>query len=313
MKFCELTENEFRTFSSEHPLTSYLQTPELAKSKSEDGWGYYYVGVKKNDKIVCAALLLEYSGRLFKSFSSPRGYLIDFRDKELLSFFTKELKKFAKSKKVSFINIEPKVLYKERDSEGKLVENGFDNSDIYKNLIDVGYKHNGFYLELDAGKQVRWAYVLNLKQKTEQEIFNGFKATTRNSIRKAEKYGVKVREVKYEELSEFKKLVDDSGTVKNFVCPPLSYYQKMYRIFKPLEQISFLIAELKMSDYIKCLEQEISDYLFKIENLKGNSDSKRKEYNIQINNLNKRIAEVKEKVEDINDENITEKSENNEK
>ena len=296
MKFCELTESEFRTFSSNHPLTSYLQTPELAKSKEEDGWKYYYVGVKENKEILCATLLLEWNGRFFKSFSSPRGYLIDFRDKELLVFFTKGIKKFVKEKKGAFLNIEPKILYKERDSEGKIVENGFDNTDIYNNLINTGYKHNGFYLELDSRKQVRWAYVLNLKNKSEDEIFNGFKSTTRNSIRKAIKYGVKVRELEFEELAIFKKMVDDSGAVKGFFKPELSYYEKMYRIFKPLNQICFLIAELNVEDYIANLEREIEEYKNKIANLKDKAISKKTEYEVQINNLNKKLDEIKEKI-----------------
>ena len=98
MKFCELTEEEFRKFSSTHELCSFFQTPEMAMSKKEDGCNYYYVGVKNDNDIVCATLLLEYKGRLFKTFSSPRGYLIDFTNKELLKFFTDELKKFIRKK-----------------------------------------------------------------------------------------------------------------------------------------------------------------------------------------------------------------------
>ena len=296
MKFCELQEEEFRAFSSEHALQSYLQTPEMAKSKQEDGWKTYFVGVKKNKKVLCAALLLEYPSKYFKSFYCPRGYLIDFRDKNLLLFFTDGLRKFVKNKKGVFLNIEPKVLYKQRDQFGKIVEDGFDNSDIYKNLIDLGYKHSGFYLKPDPSKQVRWAYIIDLQGKTSEQVFDGFKPNTRNIIRKAVKYGVTTWEIGYEELSFFKKLVDDSGELKNFSGRSLRYYQKMYNLYKPLEQIEFLVAELDIKKYISILTSERDDYCQKLDKLSEKSEAKRKEYNTQIANLTKRIKEANDNI-----------------
>lgn len=295
MKFCELTEEEFRQFSSTHELRSYLQTPEMAMAKKEDGWGYYYVGVKKDDKILCATLLLEYTGKWFKTFNSPRGYLIDFKDTELLSFFTQELKKFIKKKKGMVLNIEPKILYKQRDMNGEFVEGGFDNSYVYDNLLELGYKHNGFYLELDSRKQVRWAYIIDLENKTEDEVFKDFKANTRNIIRKAIKYGITTRELEFDELANFKSLVDSSGELKNFKGASLKYYQKMYKIFKPLNQIKFLVAELDLNKYATCLNTELEEYRQKISKLGCNSDSKKQEYKTQMEILNRRLEDLDKK------------------
>ena len=59
MKFVELTEEEFQNFSENHPLTSFHQTVEWGKLKEKNGWKYYMVGVKENDNIIAASLLLE--------------------------------------------------------------------------------------------------------------------------------------------------------------------------------------------------------------------------------------------------------------
>lgn len=295
MKFCELTEEEFRHFSSTHELRSFFQTPEMAKMKKNDGCGYYYVGVKNGDNILCATLLLEYHGKLFKTFSSPRGYLIDFKDAKLLSFFTKEIKKFIREKKGTLLNIEPKVLYKQRDMNGEIVVGGFDNSDVYENLVKLGYKHGGFYLELDLQKQVRWAYVIDLENKTEDEVFKEFKANTRNIIRKAIKYGIYTRELEFNELYIFKELVDNSGELKNFKGKSLKYYEKMYKTFKPLEQIKFLVAELDLNDYFSFLNKDLDEYKQKISKLGINSDSKKKEYETQIGILENKLKELEQK------------------
>ena len=62
-----------------------------------------------------------------KLFYSPRGVLIDYNDKELLEEFTKEIKKFLKEKNGFLLKIDPYVEYQERDNDGKVVENGYNN------------------------------------------------------------------------------------------------------------------------------------------------------------------------------------------
>ena len=99
MNFKVITENEFREFSNKHKYESFMQTVELGNLKKELGNKVYYVGVIKDNKIVAATLLLEEKNILDKkTFYAPRGFLIDYNDIEVLSFFTSELKKFIKAK-----------------------------------------------------------------------------------------------------------------------------------------------------------------------------------------------------------------------
>ena len=63
---------------------------------------------KEDGEIKAACLLLQ--KRVLKKFSlfySPRGYLIDYNNYELLEFFTKEIKKYVESKNILF-NIDTK-------------------------------------------------------------------------------------------------------------------------------------------------------------------------------------------------------------
>lgn len=295
MIFTELEKEEFRTFLDSHELKSYLQTPEIAALKVSNGWSEYYVGVKENNKILCATMMVSYNGRFGKFFSAPRGFLIDFRNIELLRFFTINIKKYIREKGGYVLNIEPKILYKERDINGNLVENGFDNSDIYNNLISLGYKHNGFYLELDLNKQVRWAFVLELKNKSEDEVFKNFKPNTRNIIRKAIKYGVSTRELSYDELDKFRVLVESSGERKNFHSRSTEYYQKMYNLFHEKEEVKFLVSEINLDDYIDILSNEKKELNEKIAKIKDHMTSKNQKDELltQITSLDVKIEEAK--------------------
>ena len=111
MEFCILTEDEFRNFSKSCPYESFMQTVELAHLKEELGSKIHYVGVKKDDNIIASSLMLEDTTILGKKmFYAPRGLLVDYHNKELLTFFTKNLKKYIKKQGGFILTIDPNVI-----------------------------------------------------------------------------------------------------------------------------------------------------------------------------------------------------------
>ena len=56
--------------------------------------------LKKDGKIVCACFMIRYPMmKCFHYYYAPRGILIDYENKELLSVFTKKLKKYIRKKR----------------------------------------------------------------------------------------------------------------------------------------------------------------------------------------------------------------------
>jgi lipid II:glycine glycyltransferase (peptidoglycan interpeptide bridge formation enzyme) len=297
MKFCLLTEKEFQNFLDKHPLRTFVQTVAMTKVKEKDGWESHFVGIKENNKILCATMMISLKGKLKERFFyAPRGFLIDYNNKELLKIFTNNIKDYIKSKNGYMLRIEPEILYKERDIDGNLIEGGFDNTSIYNNLIELGYKHNGFYLELDLSKQVRWAFALNLKDKTKEEIFEAMRPNTKNHLRKAAKYNIVIREFTYDELSIFKDIVESSGQRKSFHSRPLKYYQNMYKAFYDSDDIKYMAAELDIDKYIKSLKDEIKEELDKKEKLSDAPSNRglKKEIDKNVVSINKRLEQAKE-------------------
>ena len=143
MKLVEISKEEFKKFADSHPQITFHQTEEWANLKKENGWDSHYVGLKnEKDKIVAGALLLSKQLPIVKKnmFYSPRGFLIDYKDKELLKTFTEEIKQYAKKYNAIFIKIDPYVEYQERDNNGNIVENGYENKEVVENLKALGYK-----------------------------------------------------------------------------------------------------------------------------------------------------------------------------
>jgi len=291
MKLIELTEKEFRTFLDSHPLKTFLQTPEMATLKEKSGWKKYYIGIKENDKVVAATMMLS-AGNFFgkQVFYAPRGILIDFENKTLLKTFIDELKIFIKKHKGYVFKMDPYYELIERDIDGNIKENGFNHTEILNYLKTLKFK------KLSTSEQMDWLFALDINGKTIEELKKDFRQNTRNIINKTLKSNITVRELEYDELEIFKKLTEETSNRKKFSDKPLSYYQNMYKLFKPKDKIKYLIAEIHLPEYMESLKiekQELLEKLEKITSSKAN-DGKRKEIQISINSITKKIEEAKE-------------------
>ncbi len=249
MKFKILTEEEFRDFSTMHEQESFLQTVENGNLKRELGNIVHYVGVSNGKKIVAATLLLEEKSVLNKkTFYAPRGFLIDYNNIELLSFFTENLKKFIRKRKGFMLTIDPNVIYRIRTSDGEIINDDKERNDsIICNLKSLGYIHFGFNKYLEA-LQVRWEYLLELNRSYE-EIKNNFSKSTKKNIDACYKKGLLVRKGTIEDLPTMEAIFEKTSKRKHFFYRTLDYYKIMYKNMKNL--MTIYIAYLDPDIYLK--------------------------------------------------------------
>ena len=304
MKFVELKENEYQSFWENHPQKTFLSSPEIGKLREKEGWNKYFVGLKEDKKIVAAAMLVSKKRKLSKyEFYSPRGLLIDYNDKKLLETFVKEIKNYIRTKDGYILRIDPYVINKERDIDGNIVKDGVDNTSIVNELKSIGFKK----VDTKDMEQVGWMFSLGLENKTEQEILKGMKPNTRNTIRKAEKIGIEIKERSYDELNKFEDIMIETGARKNFSIRKLKYFQEMYKLFYDKNEIKYYITELNLKKYTKKLEQEKKEKLEKLESLgtKKYNEGEKKNLVNEIDSLDKRINDSNKIMKDTNKEIIT--------
>lgn len=311
MKLTEISKEEFKKFADKHPQITFHQTEEWANLKKKNNWKSYFVGLKDKNQIVAAALLLgkELPFIKKKMFYSPRGFLIDYNDYELLKEFTKEIKKYIKEKNGIFIKIDPYVEYREHDNNGDIVENGFNNSKCIDNLKKLGYKHFGFNLMQDT-LQPRWMHVINTKNKTIDDIMKDMESKTRQILRKNEKCGITTREISRDELPLFKNIMQHTSDRREFVDRPLSYYENMWDNLHNSGILKILVAEINFNDYEKKTKDELNDNKKELKdrinkkekNLLKMNDKKYEQSNKQNQEAIKRLEKQLEKIKELKKE-----------
>jgi peptidoglycan pentaglycine glycine transferase (the second and third glycine) len=256
-KFTILTEKEFETFAETHPYGSFHQTVNWGKLKKNNGWDCYLLGIKDNQKVIAASLILR--KKLFLDLSimyAPRGFLIDYENDELLNLFVKEIKNFANQHHAIIVKIDPCLLYVERDIDGKELENTKNNKHIVDKLKKLNFKHNGLTLRME-GLQPRWFFYINLDGKTEEEVLGNMEHETRRLLLRNIRNGVYTREIKEDELNLFKEVMDHTSKRRGFIDRPYSYYKNIMNIFE--DDAKFMLIEINCKNYINSIEKEIND------------------------------------------------------
>ena len=296
MEFLVLNEKDYKNFYDNYSDSSFMQSIELSHLKKEYGNVIHLVGVKQNGKIVAASMILESKTILGKRmFYAPRGLMVDYNNKELLEFFTNELKKYIKKHKGFILTIDPNIIYRVRTSDGEIDPNDKPNDVAINNLLSLGYKHYGFNLYLDA-MQARWCYRMELDQDYEEKK-SKFSKSTRKNIESCIKKGLMVREGTIDDLDTMTEIFDLTSKRKDFFSRSLSYYQKMYKNMHNLMTIyiAYLDPDVYLEHSKNLLEQELANH--KIIEDKMNKDKVGAKLLNQLDTSDKLIEKYKKEVD----------------
>ena len=292
----ELKENIFNEISKTFDNATFYQTKNWANLKAYTGWNSLFLAYEKNKETKACGLFLLKKMPLFNSFIAycPRGFLCDFSNINLLNTFNKELIIYLKNKKVFELIIDPYVNLNQRDIDGNIITNSFDNSYIVNDLIKIGYKHTGFNLYYE-NLQPRWLFRLNIKDKSEEEIINNFKKEAKRRANKKDFFAIKIRELKENEISIFKDLMNKTADRKNFIDRPLSYYKQMYNSLHDDGILRYMVAEI---DVLKCREnvnkeiEKINERIKKLSLHEDTNSGKIKEEKVTLNSQFKILNEL---------------------
>lgn len=208
---------KYEDFVKKHPKGHFAQSINWAKLKKE--WKHEIVTVEdKNGNINGSMLLLIRKLPFFKKtiVYSPRGPVCDIHDEKIFNELIQKAEKVVKKNKGFILKMDPDIL----------------NSDmIFKDIA----KKNGFKIieklkDINKVLQPRIVFRLNLKDKTEDEIFKNFHSKTRYNIRLAAKKGVTIREGTRADLNKLEELMKITGQRDGFPIRTKEYFEELYDV-----------------------------------------------------------------------------------
>ena len=255
MELRELTKKEFDSYALNHPLGSFQQTSSWGRFMEGDKFHAYYVGGFIKEHLVGASLLLSYERKKDKErvFYAPRGFLIDYKNEESLKEFTEEVKKFIIEKHGVFLKIDPYILVRDRNSEGNIIEGG-----VYNDFVEVNLT-NANFIKVNDKIQPKWLSRINLKEKTIDDIFNNFSPKARQTVRRNERLGFKVRDFDFKDIDKFIGIIDNESKKYRTIVPTKTFYLDLKQAFDG--NIKFMEVYFKRDEVTNNIDKMISEVI----------------------------------------------------
>jgi len=147
---------------SRHPK-SFLQSWNWGETNKLLCKKIFRIGFYNERKLVGVCLLIEERAKRGPHLLIPGGPILDWNNKDLVSYFIKTVKDYAKKEKVWFVRVRP-----------ELTENS-DNRELFKKL---GFMSSPMHLHAEN------TWILDIG-KSEEELLSGMRKTTRYLIKKS--------------------------------------------------------------------------------------------------------------------------------
>ena len=217
----------YKEFLEKHERCNFQQSLEWAKVKGN--WTNEVI-ISRNEKgeIVGALSVLIRNVPIWGNLLyASRGPTCDIHDETVLNDLMAGLRELGKKYKAFTIKWEPDIKS--------------DDTKFREIVTKAGFKIKDDAKDFSEGIQPRYVFRLDIKDKTEDEIFSAFHSKTRYNVRLATKKGVEIREGTKEDLKDFTRIMEITGKRDNFLTRPLSYFEKMYDELAP-EHLKLMMA-----------------------------------------------------------------------
>lgn len=283
----EIEKEEFNNISKTYDNALFCQTSNWGVLKSYTGWKALHLVYKENNEIKGAVLVLLKKMPIINYYMaySPRGFLTDFENHDLVEKFSKELIAYLKNKHVFEYMMDPYVLLNHRDINGDIINDGFDNHKLVDKLISIGFKHTGYNI-YNENLEPRWLFRVNMDGKTIDEVTKEFSKETLRRSKRKDFLGISVRELKEDEVDIFKKLMADTAKRRGFIDRPFGYYKQMYDAMHDDGILRYMTTEIDVDKCRANVNAEIEKINARITKLK-----RYEEQNVnQLKEEDKRLA-----------------------
>ena len=236
----EITIEEFQNFLNKSPMSSHYQTINYALLMGEYGYDYEFIGYfndYNNIKAVSLILFKKINNK-YKYGYAPRGFILDYFNKDLMKEFTIALKNYYKSKKVIFIKLNPNIAISEIDTTNylKTYNFNFDIREILENNTYLKLKDNLYFESVLP----RFQAIVPLRN---FDLFHISK-NGRNKVRKAESKGLHI------ELANKSGIDILNNFIKKKRYTSEYYYKDYYSVFEKDNNVDLFLVSINSQEYL---------------------------------------------------------------
>ncbi|MEG2310924.1 MAG: peptidoglycan bridge formation glycyltransferase FemA/FemB family protein [Clostridia bacterium] len=192
---------------------------DLGWGEVKNNWKKEGIYIEENGKICATMMVLFEKIPKINAYMmyAPRGPVCDIYNIELVKKLVEEANKLAKINKAFVLKIDPQVVYDDK---------------LAKIYMDAGFRVSPKDADIDSLIQPIQNVVLNIKNKTEEELLKGFMEKTRYNIRLSNRKGISVNyshDIK--DLEIFYEIYKITTIRDKIGCRSFEYFERMLNAY----------------------------------------------------------------------------------
>lgn len=274
----------YNEFVYHHPLKSIHQCANWANMKPN--WQSFNCGLKENGKLVASALVLVRSQYGLKMAYIPRGPLMDYRNKGQVKAMLQNLRLYCANNGISTVIFDPNLIVNTVSIKDKASVDDFDMSGYLSTIMCGKYVHHrGLTKSIEETTLPRYqlSFVFD-----DLDLLMRLPRKTREKVTHYLDHGLTVRESK--DCAKFYSLIEYTEKRKGIALRNEQYFHDLLENFT---ESTILIATVNLDDVISHLTQLKAEYVEKIGLYSETAPKKTKQWQSQVNRLDKEINESK--------------------
>ena len=276
--------DEYNKFVVSHPLKSIHQCANWANMKPN--WNSFTCGLKENGELVASALVLVRSQYGFKMAYIPRGPLMDYTNEAMVEAFLLNLRLYCANHGISTVIFDPNVIVNRVSIKDKKKADEYDSQLYLKPLMKHKWVHyRGLTKSIEETTLPRYQlrFVFD-----DNDILNRLPRKTREKVCHYLDHGLTINESN--DCDKFYALIEYTEKRKGIALRNPQYFNDLLTNYP---QSTILVATVNLPEVIEHLGNLKKEYQGKINLYFDSAPKKSKQWQSQVNRLEKEIDESK--------------------
>lgn len=285
MEFIDnLKPEEMDQFTIKHEKCHLLQSSSWAKVK--ENWKHQYVGIKENNQLIASAMILIKPLPLGLSMIYiPRGPIMDYTNKDVVSFMNDNLVRIGKKHRALFIKCDPFILKNQYTLDTVNDEISAECKKALENMTASGAIHQGFSKHIEDVIQPR--YHMNIYARDNYE--STLPRHTIKLLKVARKRQVQIVRGHQELIQDFSLVVSKTENRKNIALRSSDYFKLLLDTYQ--DDASITMAYVDLSKLITQCQSDIQTRIDELSSLPENQVKKKRRLEEELGYLNKDLKE----------------------
>lgn len=304
MNLKEIKASELDEFVYNSSYSHFMQTSAWGDVSKSRGYTPIYLGLFDNDKLVGTALLLKKKVLNYSTYYCPRGFVLDYSNKELIKEMINNLKKYVKDNGGLYFKINPSLIIAKLDDEANRIETNDDNLSLIDFFKENGGKFRGFTTKFSESSAPRFTFRVDVS-KSKEDIFNSLHNTTKKILKDNNPYGVEITKNDPNALDDFYKVMKETSIRKKMYIESFDYFKNFYELLSKKNEADIYVASVNTNNLKDIFNKKLNDVDNEINEVNKRPDGPKKDNKLKdLDQKRNKVLKLKKEVDELKEEKI---------